>query len=203
MKKMKQERGAVAIVEASFVFPIVFLVLFLLIYLGNAYYLKSHVDSLVEQYAIKGAAQCADPYLQSSALPTSSSVDVKPYRYVFTGYMDTVASSIASSAQGKLKTSGLFSNMPMRVTSSADANMKIFFSTFVVEAEYTIKIPINLFGTEIDLLKFNSRSEVPICDVGEFIRNVDMAVDFVESNKAIQEGIGKVKSFLDKIGGGG
>ncbi len=203
MNVKKSERGAVTIVEATIIFPIVFLVLFLLIYLGNAYYLKSHVDSYVEQYAILGAAECADPILYSGSVPTSSSsVSVKPYRYVFTGFMNEVAAGITSEMQGKLKTSGFFSNMPMQVTSIAEADVNIFYSTFVVEAEMRIKIPVKIFDIELDILKFNSRAEVPIVDTGEFIRNVDMALDFIESNQAIQEGMEKVKNFIGKIGGG-
>ncbi len=203
MNVKKNERGAVTIVEATIVFPIVFLVLFLLIYLGNAYYLKSHVDSYVEQYAIAGAAECADPILYKGSMPTSSgSVDVKPYRYIFTGYMDTVAAGINSEMQGKLKTSGFFSNMPMKVSSTAEADMNLFFSTFEVEAELKIQMPIKILDIELDILKFNSRAEVPIVDTGEFIRNVDMALDFIESNQAIQSGMEKVKGFLDKVGGG-
>lgn len=199
----KSERGAVTIVEATIVFPIVFLVLFLLIYLGNAYYLKSHVDSYVEQYAIMGAAECADPILYNGSIPTSSSaVSVKPYRYIFTGYMDQVSAGITSEMQGKLKTSGFFSNMPMRVTSMAEADVNIFYSTFIVEAEMKIQMPIKILDIELDILKFNSRAEVPIVDTGEFIRNVDMALDFIESNQAIQEGMSKVKDFMSKIGGG-
>lgn len=203
MNVKKSEHGAVTIVEATIIFPIVFLVLFLLIYLGNAYYLKSHVDSYVEQYAIMGAAECADPILNSGSMPTSSdSVDVMPYRYIFTDYMDTVAAGIASEAQGKLKTSGFFSNMPMKVSSTAEADMNVFFSTFIVEAELKIQMPIKIFDIELDILKFNSRAEVPIVDTGEFIRNVDMALDFIESNQAIQTGMKKVSEFLNGLGGG-
>ena len=104
--------------------------------------------------------------------------------------------------QGKLKTSGFFSNMPMHVTSMAEADVNIFYSTFIVEAEMKIQMPIKILDIELDILKFNSRAEVPIVDTGEFIRNVDMALDFIESNQAIQEGMSKVKDFMSKIGGG-
>lgn len=204
MNRKKGEDGAVMIIEATIVFPIVFLILFLLIYLGNAYFLKAKIDSYVEQYAIVGAAECADPILTNSSIPTSSaSVDSKPYRYIFTGYMDTVASDITGKLNRHLKESGFFSNMPIKSVSSAKANTKLFYSTFSVEVEYTVKIPINLLGTELDLLKFNSRAEVPVTDVGEFIRNVDMALDYIESSKSIQEAMSKVKEFLGKVGGGG
>lgn len=203
MNRKKSEDGAVMVVEATIVFPIVFLVLFLLIYLGNAYFLKAKIDSYVEQYAIIAAAKCADPVLSSGSLPTSSaSVDAKPYRYIFTDYMDTVVVDVTEKLNKSLKDSGFFSNMPIKKVASAKANAKLFYSTVVMEVEYTIKIPINLLGRELDLLKFNSRAEIPVTDVGEFIRNVDMALDYIDSNKSIQDAMASVKEFLGKIGGG-
>ena len=206
MKILKnKESGAVMIIEAVIIFPIIFIVLFLLIYLGNAYFLKARIDSLVTQYAIAGAADCADPMLQSidGAVPTSpSAAKVKPYRYLFTGYMNEVAGKVTSAISKKVKQSGFFNNMPVKCSCVAKANSKIFGSTFSVEAEYKIHIPVRIFDVKLDLLKFNSRSEVPITDVGEFIRNVDMAVDYIESSQTIQTAMGKVKSFLDKVGGG-
>ena len=62
-KFLKDEKGAVTIVEATFVFPIAFFVLFFLMFYGNAYYLKASVDSVVCQAAIDGAMQIQDPFL--------------------------------------------------------------------------------------------------------------------------------------------
>lgn len=36
------------IVEATIVFPVMFLVIFLMIFLGNAYYQKARVESIVK-----------------------------------------------------------------------------------------------------------------------------------------------------------
>ncbi|MBR5233175.1 MAG: pilus assembly protein [Clostridia bacterium] len=206
MKTNKNERGAVTIVEATFIFPIVFFILILLIYLGNGYYLKARIDSYVTQYSLIGASQCADPLLNSASggsLPTSSKgVDVKPYRYIFTGYMGDIGAKVTTKINKELKNTGFFSNMTVTCSTTADADTKLFYSTFYVDVEFKIKIPMNIFGIKLDLLKFNSRSEVPITDVGEFIRNVDMAVDFVEGNKAIQDGMNTVSEFFNKLPGG-
>lgn len=206
MNNKKSERGAVMIMEATFIFPIVFFILILLIYIGNAYYLKAKIDSYTTQYSIIGASQCADPLLNSinrGSMPTSAkSADVKPYRYVFTGYMDDVAEDVEIAINKDLKNTGFFSNMSVKCTSNANSVTKLFYSSFYVDVEFTIKIPMNIFGMKLDLLKFNSRSEVPITDVGEFIRNVDMAVDFVEGNKSIQDAMSSAKGFLGKLKGG-
>ena len=62
--KLNSENGTV-IIEATFVFPIMFIILFFLIYMGNAFYMKAQVESVVEQKAIQGAAYCADPILET------------------------------------------------------------------------------------------------------------------------------------------
>ena len=204
--KKSKDNGAVMIVEATFVFPIVFIILLFLIYLGNAYFIKARIDTLVTQYAISGAAECADPLLKtinSGGMPTSSKqVDVKPYRYIFTGYMNTVAESVRGKIKDEISSTGFFKNMSVNVKCDVKANTKLFYSTFSVEADYSIKIPVIIFGEQLDLLEFKSRADIPITDTGEFIRNVDMAVDFVESNKVIQDAMSKVSEFLNKVGGG-
>jgi len=86
------ESGAVAIVEASFVFPIMFIILFFLIYMGNAFYVKAQVESVVEKYAIEGSNYCADPILSTikeyGNVPSLSSLKTEPYRYIFGGMSD-------------------------------------------------------------------------------------------------------------------
>ena len=47
LNQMHSENGTV-IIEATFVFPIMFIILFFLIYMGNAFYMKAQVESVVE-----------------------------------------------------------------------------------------------------------------------------------------------------------
>ena len=63
MKKVKKDEGML-VVEATIVFPVMFLVIFLMIFMGNAYFQKSRIDSIVTQMAYYGSAQCADPLLR-------------------------------------------------------------------------------------------------------------------------------------------
>lgn len=53
------------IVEASFVFPIMFFVLLFLLYMGNMFYMRSRVDALTTHYTIEAAARYADPLLET------------------------------------------------------------------------------------------------------------------------------------------
>ena len=60
--RKEQERGALTM-EASFVFPIMLLIILLMMVLGNAYYQKCRMDQIFNEAAIDGAAYCADPQL--------------------------------------------------------------------------------------------------------------------------------------------
>lgn len=101
---MNSENGTV-IIEATFVFPIMFIILFFLIYMGNAFYMKAQVESVVEQKAIQGAAYCADPILETmketGKFPSLSALETKPYRYIFGG-MNDVESKISNEVEEAL-----------------------------------------------------------------------------------------------------
>lgn len=83
MCKKKSESGMV-IVEATIVFPVMFLVIFLMLFAGNAYLQKCRIESLVNSYALEAAAYCADPMVEnaiSGTFPSVSELHVYPYRY--------------------------------------------------------------------------------------------------------------------------
>lgn len=67
---------------------------------------------------------------------------------------------------------------------------------FDVQAKYNIDLPITILGQEIKLSTMSSYDSVPVSDSAEFINNINMAKNYVESNKKIQEAIQKVKDFL-------
>lgn len=199
------------IVEATIVFPLVFLILFFLIFLGKAFYQKGKIDSLVTRFAIARAADVADPLLSqiNGSVPNTNS-DVQPYRYIFSN-----TGSLESSTETDLKSmiaedNMIFSLKARDIKTEADFENHILYSTFWVEASYTFKFPITLLGMELDLIKFSSRAEVPVTDVPEFIRNTDMVLDYIERSETAQEGIknvkeamSKAKSFLSGLGSKG
>lgn len=115
MKKEYKEAGMM-IVEATIVFPVMFLVIFLFIFLGNAYYQKAQVESIVSQLALDGAAYCANPMIKSieetKSIPELKALQTKPYRYLIGG-MDTVKTDIQKEAISRIEglSSGLFAGM--------------------------------------------------------------------------------------------
>ena len=86
-KRFQRDKGYL-VIEATFVYPLIFFVLMFLLYMGNMYYLKARIDSEVSQEAVYYAAQYADPNLETieNGVPTSAEgktrVTDNLYRYV-------------------------------------------------------------------------------------------------------------------------
>ncbi|MFR2364306.1 MAG: TadE/TadG family type IV pilus assembly protein [Eubacterium sp.] len=199
--EIRKENGAVMVVEATIVFPIMFFVIFLIILYGNVMYQKSKIDNYVSTYAQWGAQQCADPlYLKTlkkgSIVSDSSEVDVKPYRYF--GNMGDIITQVESKVMTKSKGTGFFTGMqPKGMVVDAKFSNFVVYSTFDVQAKYHIDLPITLLGQEIKLSTLSSYDSVPVSDSAEFVNNINMAKNYVESNQKIQKAIQKVKDFLN------
>lgn len=211
MKKVREkqafindETGAVMTVEATFVFPIMFFVLLFLIYFGNAYYIKSNIDSVVTRYAILGAAECADPQLKN--LMKNGSVDTNlranrdPYRYLFGGHGKSVQNFITEDVKKEINNKGFFEKMQPSVTKcSVKYNNNIIYQSFRVEVQYAIKFPIRfIFNDQNTVLNLSAVAEAPVVDGAEFVLNTNMAIDYVEQT-GLPEKIEKLKSQISKF----
>ncbi len=211
--KANNECGAVAIVEAAFVFPIMFIVLIFLIYFGNAYFVKAQVDAVVSNAAIKGAAYCADPLLadiksNGNKLPSLSSYNSDPYRYILGGMNEVekmINNEVYSTISGK-SVSG-FSTMKPKIITKKEAiskyNNYVVYSTFAVEVKYQMTFPLKMIdGSTIPILTMSSRAETAVDDTAEFIRNTDMVIDLLTGTKfmnKVKEVFGKVNDFINKF----
>ena len=205
-KTLKSEKG-LAVVEATIVFPIVFLVIFFLLYVGNAYMQKCRIDYFVTQAAVEGAALCANPFLDKvsdNKLPGIND-KIQPYRYLFGGMSD-IESETAKEVRGKMKKmgSGLFSGMtPNSVNVTVDYKNMFLYSTFSVNVEYKIYVPVRMLGErDFFSLDMSSRAEMPVSDAPEFIRNVNTIEDYLQSSGAsekIQEITKKFDELMDKV----
>lgn len=63
-ERWKQTRGAI-IMEATIVYPVMFFVIFFMLFMGNMFCIRAGIDSLVTQEALTSAAYYADPKLES------------------------------------------------------------------------------------------------------------------------------------------
>lgn len=193
------ERGAVMIVEAALVYPIVIFVVIVFLVLGNMFYQQSRVDSAVLRAAEKMAAYYTDPTLIDGGIPTNAeNMDVYPYRYLIG---DAGASSAASKfLQEELNSmgSGLFSGMDVNATvKTCEIDNYVVYQTASVQVDYTIDFfPMELLGG-VTLFKQTVATTTSVSDPAEFIRNVDMILDYAEENDWLE----KLKSTVSKFTG--
>lgn len=211
---IKEEKAAAMIVEATIVFPIMFLTIFFMLFLGNVYYQMSRIDAIVAECAIEGAAACTDPlYYRIRAnddkVPDTNN-DIQPYRYVIgvtgnSGNIAEVRTKIQEKLNKSLKGTGFFAGMKPTI-SVADVQYKsnFFYASFAVQVNYRITIPVKMLGErEFEIVKSASRSEVAVNDPADFILNTDMVLDYIEASEKgskaiqkIQEAMSKVREFL-------
>lgn len=174
------------IVEASIVFPTMFLVIFLMIFAGNAYWQKCRMEAIADELAIDGAAYCADPMLvhaENEKIPDVGKIDIQPYRFIFTGGMDKIKSDIEKQLNDRLSklSTGLFSGMKPKIKlTNVTYNNGFIYSTFSIDFESEITIPVRLLGMkDFILFKTSNHIELPVTDTTEFIKNVDMIEDYM------------------------
>lgn len=184
-KWLKKEKGAATIVEMSIVFPIVLFIVLILIYLGNVYLQMSQVEAAVARTATYTAGIYADPLLETigdGGGAPKSSTDIRPYRYLFgNSGAESVAQTYLSKEVKKIN-GGVFSSMKPRLSNvTVDVKNYVFYQVVSVSAEYQIQIPVYFLGKEISLVRGSVSTSTCVSDGAEFIRNMNMAEDFMDS----------------------
>ena len=215
---IKDEKGVMVIVESTFVFPIMFFVIFFLFFMGNMYFAKAYVDNRVQEVAIDMASQCADPNLDNiikSGTPAiPNKMENEPYRYIFNsdviggnGTVDLSKNNAKTLIVEDISSfNTFFAGMePMISRSDIDVkfNNNLISYTLSVTANYKIKLPWKfLFSDEVIVKELTSHVEVPVSDAPEFIRNIDMAVDYLQRFKFVNEAVEKIQKIFnsDAIG---
>lgn len=211
MRKNKKESGMV-IVEATIVFPVMFLVILLMLIAGNAFLQKCRVDSIINRLAIEGAAYCIDPHLsgvEAGNLPELDNLGVYPYRFIWPD-VEQNAGNVESDIQNKAKDritnlgTGYFNGMkPENATVNTKYNYGFLSSSFSIETEYKIVLPIRLLWEDENIkVAFASRTEMPVADPPDFIRNVDMVQDYIEKTglqEKIDEAVEKINKAIDTV----
>ncbi len=97
--------------EAAFIYPVVFAVLALLLYVGDMFYQRSWIEAAVMRYSIEGAAEVANSSLANVSVDNGSgagSLDVggienNPYRFLFNGGADSDVAASAAANEAALK----------------------------------------------------------------------------------------------------
>lgn len=203
-----RQRGAVVIMEAAFVFPIMFFVVFILLMLCEGYYQYARVERACVIAAVQGAARCENPMLETvqknGQVPTSTTAaKVRPYRYILT----EEAQQIATEMEGELTET--IENMnclafrgmtPTEVLVHIKPRMNVLVSAFPVNCEFKIRLPIRMIFSNEDLtFRYEVTIIEPIGDPTEFVRNVSTVQDYLERNATITEYLQKIQDAFAKI----
>lgn len=210
------ESGAMVIVEATFVFPIMFFVIFFLLFMGNMYFSKAYTDNLITEAAIRTAAKCADPNLETilnngNKVPDSTgALKNEPYRYIFNSDVTIGNGSIEQSKQSgsnlilndENNFNTFFKGMEPQLNSNdidIKFNNNLVNYSLSITATYKISLPWKfLFSDEIDIYSFTSHAEVPVSDAPEFIRNIDMVIDYMQQSETVQKAKEEISKLFNK-----
>ncbi len=197
------------IIEAAFVFPVVFFIVFFMVMAGEGYYQRARVEHEVIAAAMNGAARCENPMLgqviSSGGVPNSpTAVDVMPYRYIFTGEASSIAAQVKGELQGKLAAMRplLFKNMsPTNVSVTADPKMNPLVSSLSLRCTFDVPFPIRMiFSNEPVKFSYSVSLTAPVGDPTELVRNVLTVENIVQRSEAISGMCGEIKSCMAKIG---
>lgn len=211
MVLIRDEKGAVQIIEATIIFPVMFLILFALIYMGNCFYIKAQIEAVAERYAIKGANHCADPLLDDieSGAGISLKSESMPYRFIFKSNVAPIESTIEDSIMKEINesSSSFFKNMKPKVeTCEAKYDSHFVYANFYVNIKCSCEFPITFAGEAFRIVTFSGYAEVPVSDTPELIRNIDMISDYLEGTKLkgyIQKVFSKITEVIRKFANAG
>lgn len=207
--KLRKQEDGMLIVEATYVFPIMLLVILLLIYAGNAFLLKCKIESIVSQEILKCAAYCGDPvtfYIEEDGgIPEYGEINVLPYRFILGGLngVNGITSHIEDSINNEINSvgGGFFKNMkPDIETVNVNFNNAFIYSKVSADVEYDITLPIRMLGSEEPIImEFTARVDVPVSDSVELIRNIDMIEDYLQRSDSYLTFQGKIGEVTHKM----
>lgn len=190
---VRDERASV-IVEATFIYPVVFSVLVMLLYVGDMYYQRSWVESAVMNYSIQGADQIANGSLTGISVDESTGIahldltKVKndPYRFIFNLGTDTGGvEEIIESAEASLATminageASFFGLTPDINSVDIRYESHVIYGDYWVDVDYGFNVPVAGF-IESDMtydVKLAASSVSTVTSMGELVRNIDLADD--------------------------
>lgn len=205
MKNKNYNKGAM-IVEAILVLPLVFAVVFMLVYVGNLMVIRSNIESKVVEKAIEGSNSSVDPvlhyYNQNGSLPGFESLAIKPYRYLLSGNGKDVANYLKDELEKEIGNNSSVFDVMNPIVESVDVEYKNYFiaATFKVNVVYKINIPwLSIVGNNYSPT-FNIQIAIPVNDTSELIRNTDMVIDYMTKfgvTDKIASLFSKVKSLMN------
>lgn len=219
---LKDESGAVQIIEAAVIYPIVITAVLAMLWLGM-YVLESALvsdrakaaaDMAAKTLVFSGCDELGDIYSSCGFKISDEHPDVKaveraydrnnPYRYFITGKADERFSSLTEEYASGL----LFPTSD--VTCTINVKRRMFDREVEVTAEKYISVPgvFRLIGLD-EHMKISASASAVTSDPAEFIRNTDLAVnaadilgDMTGAGEKISDIRSRLSGILEKIKAG-
>ena len=212
--KRRTEKGSMTLIEAVIVFPVTFIVVFLILMMGNVYYQRAAVERGVIETALHSAACSENPMmayiLTNKAVPTGpSDTHVMPYRYLFTKNIKEISGEQEDRLNRYIKNVGkmsFFKGLKPKVNEcSVKPSVNLIFSQVEVMCDFNIQLPLRMiFSTRNFEFNYRISMTEQIGDSAAYVRNAAMIRDYLERNETvvnaastISEKLGKVKDFLN------
>ncbi len=208
-KEYRSEHGAVTIVEATFVFPIMFFIIFFMLMLGSVYFQQARVENIVIRTALETAARCENPMQDviggADAVPTSVTSDgIKPYRYILTGRSQAICDEMAAKMKEEINSFGSlgFSGMEVHLLGNPSIELSSYFivSFIQCEADFYVEFPIRMiFSDQSYNFDFHVGIKQPISDAAEFVRNVSTVQDLLDRSSYWEKFMEKFTDAATKV----
>ncbi len=131
---------------------------------------------------------------------------IEPYKYLINGTGSNINTNVADAEQNIKKqieelNAGYYKGMEVHLESYQVSYRNYFiYQTITAKVNCRIQMPVRpLWSSEYLNYYFSVIYDIPVTDSTEFIRNVDMAVDYLEKygiTDKIQSAMDKVKEFF-------
>lgn len=221
-KFIRDETGAALIVEATIIYPVVFLCVFFLIFVGLFFMQNAMLESSAQKMAVLAAKEVAYPgflKLTSSedltyangaieaakglvpenvaGVKTVGEVKAHPYRY-------WSSDPLSSDAKNTIKQLIVNNDDIKFLIGSSDIEAQISCSNYVIAQYVTVTITqkvidigiLGFFGIDAPTLK--ATAVAPVNDADEFVRNMDFAKDAVNwLASKLGVDVSKIRSTID------
>lgn len=216
------DENGLVLVEASFIYPVVFAVLALLLYAGDMFYQRSWIEAAVLRYSIEGAAEVGNSAIENISVDNEAgtgvlnlgSLENDPYRFIANGGTDSNAGARASANEASLREevaggrASFFGLAPDLRSVDVDYTSSIVYGEYTVTADYGFQLPVASFLVPEGKMgvDFSAQSVSTVTSMGEFVRNVDFVDDIyrgAEGERAIIKDLAAaVNEFISFVSGG-
>lgn len=210
MYSLKRNKGSMT-VEASLIFPVIFLAIIALIYITVFLYEQAYVKSIADRAAERGAAIWKNPKsdMYIGLVKLNDFKENDPYWRIADTNKATKEAKIESYIETSLKKYSIFlmrdkdGNMDKnQVTVDAQVRNYVVYKKLTVNVKKKFKLPIgnalSAFGLD-NIVEISAKSEALINEPAEFIRSTDFAMDV---GKRIDDATGnRMEKVKDKLGG--